>query len=82
MKNSNSCLSDLQKCKKEIRSLAATKTSGNRNDACAMNDEFRRKSGTLMEFVSINQAKLTCLLSGDRDAHPNDIGRFHVSNHV
>ena len=68
-------MADLQKCKSEIRAVRATKSNGTRSDACVLNDDFRRKSGLSIDYITENKSKLDCLLAGDRDESPSDLGR-------
>ena len=74
LKNSDICIKELQKCKTEIRTLNATKAKEKRGEACKQNDEFRKKFGIYCEFVESNKSKMECLLAGDRDSCPADLG--------
>ena len=75
LKNSETCVKELQKCKTEIRTLNATKNKEKRMDVCKQNDDFRKKFGIHCEFVENNRSKLECLLKGERDVCPPDIGK-------
>ena len=80
MKNSAICVSDLQKCKSEIRAVRAQKSSGSRSDACVQNDDFRRKATPYIDYVYNNQPKLDCLLAGNLDDAPSDIGKLDIKS--
>ena len=74
MKNSAICVSDLQKCKNEIRALKPNKK---RSDTCELNDAFRKSANVAVEFVASNQAKLTAMLQGPLDKAPMDLGEHN-----
>ena len=76
LKNSETCIKELQKCKTEVRTLNATKLKEKRGEACKQNDDFRKKFGIHCEFVETNRSKMECLLQGNRDDCPSDLGKF------
>lgn len=73
MKNTKTCLSEVLKCKAEIRKLPSNK-GASRAPACVQNENFRIQAGPSLEFLQNNHAKLQVMLKGDRDTHPMDLG--------
>ena len=68
---SKKMLSELDKCKKEIRGLSKTVS---RPSGCVENDSFRKRVVGTVEFLHVNIGKLQSLLQGSLDKCPMDLG--------
>ena len=73
MKNARSCLQEILKCKKDIRSLPREQVQP-KLDSCIQNDAFRMRYRPVLDFLQSNQAKMEVVLNGERDAPPADLG--------
>ena len=78
LKSSSSCLSELQKCKTEIRQVKAIVEKPVFNakpvDLSEL-ERFQKNATPLLDFVHDNQSKMLSLLHGERDQCPNDMGK-------
>ena len=74
MKNTELLSKDVTSCKSKLNSLKRDKDAHKRVGTCVENDEFRKKSAGILQFVTENHSKLRSLLQGERDACPSDLG--------
>ena len=70
--NSKKTILELEKCKKDIRSMARNVT---RPSSCTENDAFRKRVVGTVEFLHSNVGKLQSLLQGKLDKCPMDLGK-------
>ena len=74
--NSKKMLTELEKCKKDIRLMSKNVT---RPTSCSENDSFRKRVVGSVEFLHVNIGKLQSLLQGGLDKCPMDLGKGHWS---
>ena len=75
LEQSSKTLSELEKVKKDVRSVKAEKINVKRAGSCSDNDEFRRRAVGPIQFVEENMSKMRSMLQGDRDSCPADLGK-------
>ena len=72
-------MAEIEKVKKEVRSVQKDKLNLKRTSTCNDNDEFRRRASGPINFLIDHEGKLKSLLQGERDASPSDLGREFYS---
>ena len=73
---SKKTLGELDKIKKDVRSVKTEKVNLKRAGSCSDNDDFRRRAISSIQFIEDNLGQLKSLLHGERDACPTDLGKF------